>query len=72
MGFFALIAFCIAVLAVSVAYEQWLKHRERMKVLSFGENAAKAMLAAPRDKRSALARELLEAYDEAGQGLEND
>jgi len=72
MGFFTFLAVCIAAGCAMHGYEIWIKHRETMAMLRMGERAAKALMEAPDHERSALARELLEAYDEAGQGLEND
>ena len=50
-----------------------LAHAERMAEIEARTATAKALAAAPEEaQRNALAKELLEAYGEAGEGLKND
>ena len=49
------------------------KHRERMAEIEARKETAKALAAAPEEaQRNELAKQLLEAYGEAGEGLQND
>jgi len=48
-------------------------HKERMAQIQAYTETAKALAAAPEEvQRSELAKQLLEAYGEAGEGLQND
>jgi len=67
MGFGSFMVILVGVVGVLHGLEEILAHRERMKILTVGEKTAQAMLQAAPEERSALAKELLEAYDEAGQ-----
>lgn len=50
-----------------------LGHRERMAEIEARKETARALAAAPDEaQRSELAKQLLEAYGEAGEGLRND
>ena len=50
-----------------------MAHKERMAELKARTETAKALAAAPEEaQRSQLAQELLEAYEEAGEDLQND
>jgi len=50
-----------------------LTHRERMAEIEARREMAKALVAAPDEaQRNELAKQLLEAYGEAGEGLQND
>lgn len=50
-----------------------LQHRESMAEIRCRTETAKALAAAPEEvQRRELAEQLLEAYGEAGQGLQND
>ena len=50
-----------------------LTHKQRMAEIQARTETAKALASAPEEaQRNALAKELLEAYGEAGEGLKND
>jgi hypothetical protein len=54
-------------------HQRALAHRERMAEIEARKETAKALAAAPEEaQRSELAKQLLEAYGEAGEGLRND
>jgi hypothetical protein len=67
MGFGSFMVILVVVFGALHGIEVFFAHRERMKVLTVGEKTAQAMLNAAPEERSALAQELLEAYDESGQ-----
>lgn len=54
-------------------YSLRLEHKERMAEIEARKEMAKALSAAPGEaERNELAKQLLEAYEEAGDGLHND
>lgn len=54
-------------------YQLRLEHKEKMAEIEARTATARALAAAPDEaQRNELARQLLEAYDEAGEDLRND